>query len=373
VATLVVSDLHIGTVSEVDLLRRPELRAPLCERLRAGDIERLVILGDALELRESPAHEVATIAEPVFADLGAALGSGGQIVVTAGNHDHNLLAGWIAQRIEQGEPLDLSHPIDPTVAGPVAERLAQAARPASLSFAYPGLWLRDDVYGVHGHYLDLFTRVPTVERLAVGAMARLLAPLPEGRCSPEDYEAVLAPLYAWMFTLAQRANERAAIKGASSSVSVWDLLAGDGRRKRPVRALALRTGLRAAVAGLQRAGLGPLRSEVSGAALRRGSLEGMGDALDRLGLRVPYAVFGHTHRSGPWPGDDEQEWLSAAGTRLVNTGSWVYQRHFLPKTTGEGPYWPGTAVRIDDHGPPVLERLLSDRGHDELRSPATPA
>ena len=51
--TLVVSDLHLGAARRVDLLRRPELRAPLLEALARGD--RLVLLGDALELRETAA------------------------------------------------------------------------------------------------------------------------------------------------------------------------------------------------------------------------------------------------------------------------------------------------------------------------------
>ena len=96
-ATLVVSDLHIGTLACVDLLRRDELRAVLVERLRDG-IDRLVVLGDALELREAPVHQVVEIAEPVFADLGRVVD---EIVLVGGNHDHNLLAGWIDQHCAQ--------------------------------------------------------------------------------------------------------------------------------------------------------------------------------------------------------------------------------------------------------------------------------
>ena len=43
--TLVVSDLHLGSTRGADLLRRPELRAPLLEEVARHD--RLVILGDA--------------------------------------------------------------------------------------------------------------------------------------------------------------------------------------------------------------------------------------------------------------------------------------------------------------------------------------
>ena len=91
--------------------------------------------------------------------------------------------------------------------------------------------------------------------------------------------------------------------------------------------------------------------------------------LRRLGVSAPYVIFGHSHRSGPWPEDDPAEWRTAAGTRLLNTGSWVYQRHFLTERPNASPYWPGTAVRVDDGAPPRLIRLLGERGHRELAPP----
>ena len=57
------------------------------------------------------------------------------------------------------------------------------------------------------------------------------------------------------------------------------------------------------------------------------------------------------------------------GARIVNTGSWVYQPHFLTPEPNDSPYWPGTAVLVDDDGPPRLVRLLGDRGHEELARP----
>jgi hypothetical protein len=364
-ATLVVSDLHLGTRAGADLLRREELRAVLCDRLRDG-IERLVVLGDALELRESPVGVAAAIAEPALADLGRALGPGGEIVLAGGNHDHNLLAGWIEQHLAQDIPMGLEHAIEPAEAGPAAERLAAAAAPAKLRLTYPGIWLRDDVYALHGHYLDVHSTVPTIERLAAGAMARMVAPLPGTGAAPDDYEAVLAPLYAWIFAMAQRSRDEVQRAGSSSSVGAWSALAGEGRRRRPVRALAMRGGLRGAVALLNRAGIGPLKPEISGAVLRRGSLGGLAEVLRRLDVRADYVLFGHTHRSGPNPNDDAAEWRTATGTRLMNTGSWVYQRHFLPDRPGAGPYWPGTAIRVGASGPPEIERLLAGFTHEQL-------
>ncbi len=89
--------------------------------------------------------------------------------------------------------------------------------------------------------------------------------------------------------------------------------------------------------------------------------------IRRLELtQAGHVIWGHSHRSGPWPTDDPAEW-SVNGTRIVNTGSWVYQPHFLSPEPNGSPYWPGTAVLVEDTGPPQLLRLLGDRGHEELR------
>ena len=69
-------------------------------------------------------------------------------------------------------------------------------------------------------------------------------------------------------------------------------------------------------------------------------------------------IFGHTHRAGPLPGDDVAKWTTASGTRLWNSGSWLWERPFV--TDGRrSPYWPGTVVWIDAEGPPRLENVLA--------------
>jgi Calcineurin-like phosphoesterase len=373
VRTLVISDLHLGSSRRADLLRRAELREPLLDALE--DVDRLVILGDALELREAAHRDAADIAAPFFAAVGQALGEDGELLLLAGNHDHGLVAGWIDGRL-QTEPsgfLGLEQRIEPGEAGRLAARLAELAAPARVSLAYPGVWLREDVYAIHGHYSDVHSTVPTFERLAAGAMARWVVRLPGDDATADAYEAVLAPLYAWMHSLAQRADHSGLTAGAGASARAWVSLAGDGRRNRPLRAAALAGGYAVAVTALNRLGVGPIEPNLSGQALRRGGLHGMREVLGRLGVRAPYVLWGHSHRSGPWPRDDLGEWTTAAGTRLLNTGSWVYQPHFLSGTANESPYWPGTAVVLDDDGePPRLVRLLGDRGHAELCPPANP-
>jgi hypothetical protein len=369
VRTLVISDLHVGANTRADLLRRPELREPLLDAVRG--VDRLVILGDALELRDGPQRAALELAGPLFADLGRALGGEGELLLLAGNHDHGLVAGWIDGRLmtEPAGFLGLEQRVEPRDAGPLAAALAEHAAPARVQVAYPGAWLRDDVYAIHGHYADVHTTVPTFERLAAGAMARWVAPLPPDGATPDDYEAALSPLYAWIHALTQRSGNTLVSQGSGASSRAWLAIGGRGRRARPLRTAALGAAFAAAVAGVNRIGLGPVDRDLTGAGLRRGYLHGFGEVVRRLGVRAPHVVWGHSHRSGPWPGDDLTEWTTHAGGRVHNTGSWVYQPHFLTPEPNGSPYWPGTAVLIEESGPPELMRLLGERGHAELRHP----
>ena len=355
VKTLVISDLHLGRADGRDLLRRPDLRVPLMEAL--GDVDRLVILGDGLELREAAHRDAVHYAAEFFTDIGRTLGPDKELIVLAGNHDHGLAAGWIDSRLqtEAAGFLGLEERYTPT--GALAGQLAAAARPARLQFAYPGLWLREDVYALHGHYADLHATVPTFERIAAGVMAKWVAAMPRERATPDDYEAVLSPLYAWLHALTQRADHSLVSKGGGASSSAYSALT-----RRTPRALALKTGYRGAVAALNVLGLGPLQASLSPTALRRGYLQGIREVIARLDIGAAHVIWGHSHRSGPWPSDDAAEWAG-----IVNTGSWVYQPHFLSPEPNGSPYWPGTAVLVEPTGPPKLLRLLGDRGHDQLR------
>ena len=139
------------------------------------------------------------------------------------------------------------------------------------------------------------------------------------------------------------------------------------------------SGFPLAVAALNRAGLGPLQADISTDELRRAGLAAMGEVAVRLGLEDSYVVFGHTHRAGPLPGDIAAEWRPgprarrpASGARLVNAGCWTYAPVFLTSAPAESPYWPGACVLVEDSGPPLIERMLLDRSHAELRAQAGP-
>ncbi len=377
--TLIISDLHLGGVSRSDLLRRPELRAPLLEAL--ADVDRLILLGDVLELRHGPPREALAAARPVFEDLGRAL-AGRELIITAGNHDHALVEPWLAARSyeEQQMPLAPEQLVEPALASELVARLAEWAAPARVRVAYPGLWVRPDVYATHGHYLDCHLTVPTLERLSVGMMSRLLRRPLEELATIDDYEAVTAPMYAWRQAVARDSRTGNALNGIAT-VDAWRALGGGraapARRrltlKRRLRREAFVRGFPLAVAGLNRAGLGPLRASISPVELRRAGLRAMGEVAARLELAENYVVFGHTHRAGPLPDDEPAEWhgpgahgASRSGARLVNAGNWTYSPIFLDGNPGESPYWPGACVLVDDEGPPVLRNLLAESGHEQL-------
>jgi predicted phosphodiesterase len=387
VRTLIISDLHLGSLTRTDVLRRPELREALLAALE--DVDRLVLLGDVLELRHGPLRDALASSRAFFEEVGAAM-EGGEIVITVGNHDHALIEPWLAFRGQDAEVPALGEEqlFEPAEGSPALARIAGWSAPARVRVAYPGLWVREDVYATHGHYLDCHVTIPTLERLSMGAMALLLRRSPERFHSAADYESVCSPVYAWRDAVARDARTGSALNGLAT-VRAWRALRGESASEaarapangRPWRSERLRASTRAlrrralvagfplAVAALNRAGVGPLRPEISADELRRAGLRAMGDVADRLGLGDSYLVFGHTHRTGPLPGDDLHEWRSPGGARLLNSGSWVYASIFLTDAAGESPYWPGGCMVVEDEGPPIVRRLLQGYGRSQIRPP----
>jgi len=369
--TLVISDLHLGVRSGGDVLTRPVALGVLLERL--ADVDRLVLLGDTLELRHGPTRDALATAEPVLRAIGDALGRGREVVVVPGNHDHAIAAGWLDWRGRRAAPaaLALEERVSTGRASWIAKRLAAFLAPADVEVAYPGLWLRGDVYAIHGHYADAHLLVPTLERLAAGAMARLVGAIPDP-ATPDDYESVLAPIYALSQASAQRGAAGRAAIGSRSAVGAWSALSGRGSSSR-MRSRALAVPFHLGVMIANRAGLGPVEPGVSPGDLRRGGLTAAAEVARRLRLAPPHLVFGHTHRSGRLAHDPPGEWRTPAGTQLHNTGSWIFDPLFVGRGPhGASPYWPGGAIVVDDDGPPRLERLLGDVPAKLLRDRPAP-
>ena len=327
--TAVISDLHLGLGSGADLTRRADIREKLVAALEGTD--RLVLLGDVLELRDRPLTEALAAAEPVMAALGEAMADG-EIVVVAGNHDHHLIEPWLERRwLEDAGPLGLEQRGEPE--GLAIETLCRGFGAAKVTFAYPGLWLRDDIYAIHGHYLDRHLTVPTIERLGVAAIEKTLGiitptedPLdPPGQAdaaSLDEYERVQTPVYALLFGLAQGTiGERRG--GADPSARLWAMLNGGETRTARVRNWVLGSlAVPGAVGIANRLGLGPVRSELSSNAIGRAGFQAMAEACRVLHIDADHLVFGHTHwRGSPKAENRPKLWNTGQlGARLRATG-----------------------------------------------------
>jgi len=355
VATAIVSDLHLGTLSGGDVTRRPEVRARFLEALAPAD--RVVLLGDALDLRERPAAEVMELARPLLEGLGEAT-EGKELVIVPGNHDHELVAPSLeAARLDGATSLTAEGKFDPAH-GQLSARLAALMPRTEVVLAYPGIRLREDVYATHGHYLDTHLTVPRMECILASAIARFTSVSTE-RDSPIDgYEAELAPIYAFAHSVAQGSRTRRATKSGNLSRRVWQCSNPQGAQSLAGLALS-RIAIPVAVAAMNAAGLGPFRADISSLELRRAGLRAMAAVVAATGIDTAHVIFGHTHRAGPLAGEVEGWWLPG-GTRLTNTGSWLYEGVFVDGEGPDNPYWPGRVTWLDDTGPPEQVGVLTD-------------
>jgi predicted phosphodiesterase len=359
VITAVISDLHLG--GQMSLLAVPHARRQLM--LEVEGVDQVVLLGDVVGLREGRARDVLEAARPFFEELGTAL-EGRRIVIVPGNHDYQLVESLLDRARVEGRagPLSLVWEIAPGAPG-LLDLIARWTKRAEVLVAYPGVWIRPDVYATHGHYLDCHMTVPRPECLLAALMKGVVGGPPENGAMPQDYEAVLAPIYAFAYSYAQSAP----LDGASGTVpaELWQRLKAHGRRRvraagRPGSGTALVGGALglAVLATLNRAGVGPFKADLSPAELGRAGLAAMREVIGRLGVEADHVLFGHTHRPGPLEG--EARWRLPGGAELINTGSWVYSPSLVGDRPGDSPYWPGTCAFVRDGGSPDLRGLLDD-------------
>jgi UDP-2,3-diacylglucosamine pyrophosphatase LpxH len=297
VLAAVISDLHLGTRSGADLLRRTEIRVRLFEALAQAD--EVVLLGDSVELREDPLAESLERALPFFEALGEAIGSA-RVTIVPGNHDHRLTAGQLGHR----EPLGLEQRYEIGPGDPL-EPVVRCMGEARVGLAYPGVWLRSDVYATHGHYLDCHSDARTFECRARALTERVLRVPRHGYRSPGDYEAVLAPIYRLIHSSVQVRGVRTAAHAAKALVRRWE-------RPRADRSARVRPGVAA-----------------------------MSEVVQSLEIDARHVLFGHLHRPGRWD--------TYAGIELVNAGCWVRDASSVS---------PGTCIFVRDQGPPELKTVL---------------
>ena len=354
--TAIVSDLHLGVASDEDVLRDADVRRVLFAEIAGAD--HLVLLGDAVELRNLPLGPSLERSRPFFEELGEALGEV-EVTLVPGNHDARLAEPLLDELSIAGEPalgLEQHHPPSP---GPAA-LIDRWLGPARLKIAYPGVWLRGDVYATHGHYIDAHLTLPRAECVAAAALMRLLGPPPR-RATPTDYERVLRPLYGFAYGLSQVLPATRRRNGPFEHW--WEVLAGEVKGL-SWRARAGRAGFPTAVRGLNALLRSDFDPDVSPTAIFRSGITAGIETAVRLGIDDVHVIMGHTHRGGPLP--DEAEWALPRGGRLHNTGSWVFATAFHHAGRPPSPYWPGTVTWLEDEEPPRRVQLLRDRSHEQM-------
>jgi hypothetical protein len=363
VRTAIISDLHLGVASDEDVLRHPAIREVLFEEIAGAD--RLVLLGDVIELRNLPLGPSLERARPFFEELGEVLGHT-EVTIVPGNHDARLAEPLLDELSIAGGPLlGLEHGYEPLPPGNTpspgpAELLDEWLGAARLRFSYPGVWLRDDVYATHGHYMDAHLRLPRAECVAAATMARLLKP-PPPRATPEDYERILRPLYGFAYGLAQVLPIRRRRNGPGERA--WEVLSAE-KKARTLRGRAAAAGFPAAIRGLNALLRSEFEADVTPAAITRSGIAAATELATRLGLENVHVITGHTHRGGPLP--SEPEWPLPGGGRLHNTGSWVFATAFHHPGRPPSPYWPGTVTWVENDGAPRRAQLLLDHSHADL-------
>ena len=349
---------------------RPPQALDVAVRALEG-VDRLVLLGDTLELRQRPGADALAVAEPVMRAIGDALGPAREVVIVAGNHDHALVArlAGLARSPRAPEPLSLEERVAPArrrrgspSASPAGWRRRRSRSPtpacgcattstpctattSTCHCAIPTLEVLGARDGAHGRRGRATRRRPTTTRRCWR------------RSTPGSRPAPSAP-------------SRRGARRRRHRIKAWNALEGPGRaHAEPRRAARRLSG--SAVRGCQ-----PRRPRAAAArpqrpALRRGGLAGWRGRARRLGLAPAHLVFGHTHRTGSSSGDEAGEWRTAAGTRLHNAGCWVFETHFMGRAPqGASPYWPAARSRVDETGRRACERLLGDLpGEPSARRP----
>ncbi len=331
-STLVLSDLHLGSRLRHDVLTQPGPLHALLEAL--ADVERLVLLGDVVELLEKRAVSAMDVAEPILRRIGAALGADREVIFVPGNHDRALVGAWIRGA---GTDLAVDSAVPPN-ATPGLARVVSWLAPARVRVHYPGVWLAPGVWATHGHYLDRHL----LPESAFGVTRGLLGRVPRPGAVPIDYERAGGPSLTRLEALIIRALPRPLAAVAEDLAEL-------------IRASTMPLAPR----WLLHPGMARLTATVLGAQMRTASLPALSHAVGRLGVDADWVLFGHVHRLGPLPGDLETRWRGPQGRpRLLNTGSWVYEPLLVHNATAPHPYWPGGAVILEANRPPRAVGLL---------------
>ena len=278
--------MHLGSRLRHDVLAQPE---PLDRLLVALEgIERLVLLGDIVELLEKPAEHAMSVAEPILRVIGKTMGADREVIFVPGNHDRALVAGWI-RRLGASLAPDSRVPLDAT---PELARIASWLTPSRLQVHYPGVWLAPGVWATHGHYLDRHL----LPEAAFGVTRGLLGRVPRPGARPIDYERAGGPSLTRLEALVIKALPRPL---AALAEDVAELIRASTMPLGPRRLLRPR--------------MARLTASVLGAQMRFASLPALSHVVGRLGVDADWVLFGHVHRLGPLPDDLQDALAGTAG------------------------------------------------------------
>ncbi len=336
--TLLISDFHIGWRPIPSTLERARPLEILLEAVRGFD--RLILLGDIVEMTATPAAHSMPIAAPILSQLGRALNGDQQVVLVPGNHDREMIARWLAAHsgeltVETVIPRDASQALE-QITGWLGRGGAQ------VEVRYPGVTLSESVWATHGHYLD--NHLAPVSPFGLARRRRRLPPA--GAVGPAEYEwrrrrQLSAALRVMPRPLARVIEEVADILRAATMPQLKE------RLLHPRWA--------------------PLTAALLGMQTRRHSIPALTQVLHGLGVDAEYVVFGHVHRLGPLPGEPIDKWSAPSGRpQFVNTGSWRYEPLLLGHVVPPHPYWPGGAVILEDGQPPRPVGLLDELAPTDL-------
>jgi hypothetical protein len=319
------------------VLTRPEALRRLLGAL--DRIDRLVLLGDIVELMEGRATQAMAVAGPLLRDLGQRLGPDREVVLVPGNHDKALVRSWVRQQpaAELGPATRV--PLDVT---PALASVTSCLAPAQVSVYYPGVWLADRVWATHGHYLDHHL----LPKSSFGILRGRRRRLDRGGAVPLDYERVRRP------SLSRTA--RWLPRPAAALVNDFAELIRVSTMPRVPRRLLNRR-------------FAPLTSTLLGLQMRHASIPALVQVTHNLGIDADWVIFGHVHRTGPLAGEDVSLWRDPQGhPRVLNTGAWLYEPLLVHRAKPPHPYWPGGAVLLEPGAEPRALGLLDDVGPELL-------
>lgn len=315
------------------MLRHPAPVSRLLEELER--FERLVLLGDAVELMEGRPARAMEVARPVLRRIGEAM-RGREVVVVSGNHDAPLTRRWARRHAETlTEATEV-----PADASLELTELTGLLAAAEVRVFHPGVWVGDSVWASHGHYLNRHLLPRNAVGLPRAWLGRSLPPL-----SVSQYE---------------RPRRRPVRDAEGVTARVADL------SERLARATT-RTVIGVPRAALRPA-LAPLTSRMLALQFELAAMPAMARVVGDLRVEAGRIIFGHTHRLGPLGGEDASRWATGMpGQQLLNTGSWLLEPLLASHAAPPHPYWPGGAVVVEDGADPRAVSLLDGLSVAELR------